>query len=201
MSAYLHLGSEESIGAAFTTAYSAHFKQQRKWGMEPYICHPIRVMHIIESEVIERVPDLAYSGILEATVLHDTLEDTSLTERHLSNIFHPKIVDLVKELTNPSSKLPLESPRAIKKEMDFKHIAKISNLAKIVKLADRYDNIRDIERVSVKYARKYLDESKTLLDICSLEISNAGHEALVKMLGNRISDKLDVISRKSAELV
>ena len=58
-------------------ADEAHGEQVRKYSDERYIQHPIRVMETVQDYIAD-VP------VLAAALLHDVLEDTSVTKRELS---------------------------------------------------------------------------------------------------------------------
>lgn len=181
-------GSFESISKMMEVSYNAHFNQKRKWSGEPYFCHPLRVRHIVES-VIENLDK--HTGIIEACLGHDLEEDTLVTSEQLSELFDPRIVKLVEELTFPSSRMPIESPRKDKLKVDFEHLAKVSDCAKMIKMADRFDNIKDIERTGHKYATKYLGEARTIHEICG-----HAHKGLAKALMDRILEKEKLINGK-----
>ena len=73
---------------AMRIAYDAHFGQRDR-GKVPYICHPLHIA--------EQMPDEKKTAI---ALLHDVLEDTSLTEKDLLRYGIPKdVMDAVKILT------------------------------------------------------------------------------------------------------
>jgi len=187
------LGTSESIGKAFGLASFGHFGQKRKYIEEAYICHPVRVMSVIaESLTAEEIK--THQGILEAAIGHDLLEDTNISENQIKGILGKEVLALVKELTFPSSKMPKESPRVAKFEADTKQLKIISNTAKIIKMSDRFDNLRDIELSGYRYSNKYLKEAEIILEICA-----ASHSGLAARLDKRIKDKYQIINSNSME--
>ena len=80
-----------NIRKAYETAEAAHADQKRLSG-EPYIIHPLSVAII-----------LAELGMDEASViaalLHDTVEDTSVTHEQLQSEFGETVADLVEGVT------------------------------------------------------------------------------------------------------
>ena len=180
----LKIGSDASINKMMQIAYYAHFNQKRKWNKEPYFVHPVRTRYIIE-ETFGGFLDRS-TGIIEASVGHDLIEDTEMTAESLGQMFDPKIVKLVEELTNPSAFVPEETPRVEKRAMDYAHIRQISDIAKTIKLADRLDNLRDIQSTNYKYAMKYLAESDELAKICYASCPVLG-ERLVKLIVDKIA--------------
>jgi GTP diphosphokinase / guanosine-3',5'-bis(diphosphate) 3'-diphosphatase len=115
-----------TLERAIAIAAQSHTGQVDLAG-QPYILHPLRVM-------------MAVSGVPEriAAVLHDTIEDTSLTiaDLHAAG-FDVEVIDAVVALT----KLPGESRIAAA------HRAVKNSIARSVKIADVTDNM-DISRIS-----------------------------------------------------
>jgi (p)ppGpp synthase/HD superfamily hydrolase len=173
----------EFVGKAFSIACQAHEGQKRKWeDNADYIVHPMRVANLV---IYAKMRDECIS----AALLHDVLEDTDYPEDQLKMYVGQEIFNLVKELTNPSCKLPKESPRHIKKEMDFAHIRTISNEAKTLKMLDRLDNISNGNAPS-NFMRKYIPESYELAEICK-EANPHIHSMLIEKL-DELKLKYDV---------
>jgi len=144
-------------------ATKAHSGQYRKFSHtdEPYVMHPMRVAG--------RVTMLAESteAMVVAAWLHDVVEDTSFTAEDLRKEFGEEVADLVSELTNTSKQYPGLS-RAQRKQIDRYHIAKISNDAKMIKLVDRLDNLRDVvtdSKAPEDFVLTYCMESGKLLEV------------------------------------
>ncbi len=81
------------IQRALNTAVQYHNGQFRKDGYTPYIVHPIEVMRKVWKWGITN------PTILSAALLHDTLEDTSLTQQELRDDFGNDVYILVNELS------------------------------------------------------------------------------------------------------
>ena len=114
-----------TLETALQLAAEAHSGQQDMAG-KPYILHPIRVMLSVKTTE-EQI----------AAVLHDTVEDTDVKFKHLSEAgFSAEIISAVDALT----KLPSES-RVEAARRAVKH-----PIARQVKLADVQDNL-DISRI------------------------------------------------------
>lgn len=77
--------------------------------------------------------------MLCAAVLHDTIEDTETTENELTTIFGSHVSSVVLEVTDDKS---LE--KHVRKQRQIEHAPHISTEAKLVKLADKICNLRDI---------------------------------------------------------
>ena len=77
--------------------------------------------------------------VLCAAVLHDTVEDTDTSAAELVALFGPAIAAIVLEVTDDKT---LE--KAERKRRQIEHAAHISREARLVKLADKICNLRDI---------------------------------------------------------
>lgn len=131
--------------------------QTRSWSDELYFNHPLRVADQLTS----------LKGSLEmvcAAALHDVLEDTTYPKEKILEQFGLEITELVSELTKP--KFPAKTPRCEKKKQEYLLYAQMSNAAKIIKMADRFDNLKDADKVPIKFMNKYMEESNILLYIC-----------------------------------
>jgi (p)ppGpp synthase/HD superfamily hydrolase len=156
---------DNKLQAAKALATRAHEGQKRKYTGEPYIKHPedvyILVSWLIENENWE--PELALN-VCCAAWLHDVLEDCpQITEQEILDATGPEVLALVKELTNPSK--GVKAPRAVRKQMDRDHLAVVSKEAKVIKLADRICNLRDIEQGDKDFIPLYTAESRALLEV------------------------------------
>ncbi len=84
-------------------AEKAHGQQRRKYSDERYISHPIRVMEMCAQYTDD-------DGMLAAALLHDVLEDTSVTEKEMREFLHgvmlpetaDRTLEMVVELTDVS---------------------------------------------------------------------------------------------------
>lgn len=120
---------------AVAFAADKHRTQRRKDAEgSPYINHPIALATVLASE--GGITDI---NVLCAAVLHDTVEDTQTSEAELAASFGPAIARIVMEVTDDKS-----LPKAERKRQQVVHAASISNGAKLVKLADKICNLRDI---------------------------------------------------------
>jgi hypothetical protein len=141
---------------AFSTEAHQRIDQRRKYTNQPYQEH-LKAVAALVADVTDD-PQL-----IAAAWLHDTVEDTPATFGDLERAFGPAIRDLVAQLTDVSK--PSDGNRAIRKAIDRHHTAQASARAKTVKLADLIDNCRDICRHDARFARVYLAEAASLLDV------------------------------------
>lgn len=121
--------------AALRFAAHKHRDQRRKGAdAAPYINHPVAL-----AETLWRVGKVRESVVLAAALLHDTIEDTETTERELRERFGPTVAGVVAEVTDDKS-----LDKAVRKQLQIEHAARISKRAKLVKLADKISNLEDI---------------------------------------------------------
>nr|XP_969942.3 PREDICTED: guanosine-3',5'-bis(diphosphate) 3'-pyrophosphohydrolase MESH1 [Tribolium castaneum] len=117
-------------------AAEKHKDQRRKNASKtPYINHPIGVAYILTHEA--EIDDL---DVLQAALLHDTVEDTATTFEEIEQVFGKRVRDIVEEVTDDKS-LPKEE----RKRLQIEHAPGASHQAKLVKLADKLYNLRDLE--------------------------------------------------------
>lgn len=120
---------------AVAFAADKHRNQRRKdTEASPYINHPIALANVLANE--GGVQD---DNVLCAAVLHDTIEDTQTTADELTSIFGAKVTSIVIEVTDDKS-----LAKEVRKQRQVEHAALISPEAKLVKLADKICNLRDI---------------------------------------------------------
>ncbi|XP_018427243.1 PREDICTED: guanosine-3',5'-bis(diphosphate) 3'-pyrophosphohydrolase MESH1 [Nanorana parkeri] len=126
---------------------TAHFaaekhKMQRRKDVEetPYINHPIGVARILSHEA--GVGDLA---VLQAALLHDTVEDTHTTFQEIEERFGLEVRKIVEEVTDDKT-----LPRMERKKQQIEHAPQCSHKSKLVKLADKLYNLRDLNRSTPK---------------------------------------------------
>ncbi|XP_061671727.1 guanosine-3',5'-bis(diphosphate) 3'-pyrophosphohydrolase MESH1 [Syngnathoides biaculeatus] len=118
-------------------AAEKHRNQRRKdVDKTPYINHPIGVARILSHEA--GITDIV---VLQAALLHDTLEDTDTKPEELETKFGHIVAGIVQEVTDNKS-LPKEE----RKRLQVEHAPHCSHHAKLVKLADKLYNLRDLNR-------------------------------------------------------
>ena len=126
-----------TLQLALTVATQAHKGQTRNDG-SPYIIHPRRV-----SEAIKKAGGSEDAQMV--AMLHDTIEDTMITEQDLVEYgFSPEVIKAVVAVTKIKGGVYADYLAGVKK----------NKLALIVKIADMVDNITDAP--SQKQKDKYL---------------------------------------------
>ena len=134
-------------------AARAHLGQTRKDGTTPYIIHPARVAGRVA------VHPTATEEMVAAAFLHDVVEDTKVTHADLTTDFVIPVAALVKELTNTYTAPGMS--RHDRKKLERARLGTISLPAKIIKLLDRIDNLRDLSYGN-GFAEIYAEESLLL---------------------------------------
>ena len=118
--------------AAF--AAQRHSDQRRKGKRAvPYINHPIAVSACLADVGVED------ADILAAALLHDTVEDTNTSLAELEELFGQRVASIVAEVTDDKS-----LPKAERKRRQIASAPTKSHEAKLVKLADKICNLRDL---------------------------------------------------------
>lgn len=130
--------AENSVGTllkAVAFAAEKHRNQRRKDAdASPYINHPITLANVLANE--GGVTDVS---VLCAAILHDTIEDTNTSVSELRELFGEKIAAIVLEVTDDKG-----LDKDVRKQKQIEHAPHISFEAKLVKLADKISNLRDI---------------------------------------------------------
>jgi len=120
---------------AIDFAARKHQNQVRKdQCSSPYITHPLSV-----AQVIWQTGGVEAMHILIAAILHDTIEDTDTTEGEIREQFGEEILTLILEVTDDKSLEKME-----RKRLQVAHASDLTYTAKIIKLADKLVNCRDI---------------------------------------------------------
>ena len=134
-----HRKKVDIITKAFNFARQAH-KGVRRLSGEPYIMHPISVAQIACEEM-----GLGSTSICSA-LLHDVVEDTDYTVEDISNIFGPKIAQIVDGLTKISG--GIFGDQASAQAENFKKLLlTMSDDIRVIliKICDRLHNMRTLD--------------------------------------------------------
>ena len=182
-------GSEEltpAVRKAYSVAESAHAGTTRQDGT-PYIHHPARVCAFLISECGVRDAE-----VLQAALLHDVVEDTSVTVKDIEAQFGRRTAEYVDWLTKPSadgfaSKEQLNAYQASR-------IARAPREVRMVKVADRVDNVSDLHLLpNDGKMERYLKDTRE--NYCQL--AKDTDPALYRSLDLRVS-QLEMLAELSA---
>lgn len=145
---------------ALAFAASKHKDQRRKdVDASPYINHPIALADVLCNE--GHVTDIE---VICAALLHDTVEDTDTVPEELEAAFGKAIRDIVMEVTDDKA-----LPKQARKQAQIDHAAGISDKAKLVKLADKICNLRDVANCppsewTLERRREYFDWANAVIE-------------------------------------
>ena len=120
---------------AASFAADRHRKQRRKdLHATPYINHPLALASTLAVE-----GGVTDAEVIAAALLHDTLEDTQTTASELREAFGDRVAAMVEEVTDDPD---LDNDDRKQRQID--HAPHLSHGAKLVKLADKISNLRDV---------------------------------------------------------
>lgn len=156
----METGQVETLLKALTFAAEKHRNQRRKdQSGTPYINHPIGLVSILCHEAGIFDPE-----VLMGALLHDTVEDTDTQFSEIQALFGSGVEHIVRQVTDDKS-----LPKAVRKQQQIEHAAHVSDQAKLVKLADKIHNLRDLVKSppaswSPERRREYCLWSKQVVD-------------------------------------
>jgi guanosine-3',5'-bis(diphosphate) 3'-pyrophosphohydrolase len=145
---------------AISFAAERHRNQRRKdREASPYINHPIALATVLAND--GRVADVE---VLQAAVLHDTIEDTETTFDELVVRFGARVAGIVAEVTDDKN-----LPRDVRKRLQIEDAPNKTPQAALVKLADKICNLRDIASAppagwSLERRREYFEWARRVVD-------------------------------------
>ena len=129
----------QQIRQAYELAREMHGAQMRKDG-SPFITHPLAVAQIVAEEL-----HLDSESII-AALLHDTIEDTSVTHEQIAKLFSPTVADLV-EGVSKLTRVHYTSKEEEQMENLRKMLMAMSKDIRVIliKISDRLHNMRTME--------------------------------------------------------
>ena len=153
-----HPSSDEvhMIEKAYIFARNAHGDQRRKSG-EPYIIHPLHTALILADLELDKES-------IMAGLLHDVMEDTSVTREIMIKEFGEEVTDLVDGVTK-LTKLDYDVDKVEKQAENLRKmfLAMAKDIRVIlIKLADRLHNMRTLMYMT---PAKQKEKSKETMDI------------------------------------
>ena len=200
----------EKLRKAYEYAKTAHINQKRASG-EPYFIHPCAVAEILI--------DLGLDGAtIAAALLHDVIEDTSVTEEDVRAEFGEEVLALVSGVTK-LEKIVFKS----QEDADAENFRKIFvAMAKdirviIIKLADRLHNMRSLNFLSHERQQRMANETLEIYaplagrlgisqikceleDLCLKYLDPEGYEYLVYNIRERLSERKDFVAKIVEEI-
>lgn len=146
------------VRKAWQYAARAHasINQLRRNTNEPYIIHPIQV-----AAMVMTVPHT--EEMICASLLHDVPEDLDLDPSVLQPEFGEVITDYVRWLTKPSRNSKEKYDERARMDREF--LAQAPAEVQTIKVCDLLLNCRSIILWEPKYAPKYLNKNRKLVEV------------------------------------
>ncbi|HHW90310.1 MAG TPA: bifunctional (p)ppGpp synthetase/guanosine-3',5'-bis(diphosphate) 3'-pyrophosphohydrolase [Clostridiales bacterium] len=204
-------GDSKLLEHALSFAVKAHEGQRRESG-EPFVTHPIGVADIL----IDLGMDVA---TICAALLHDVLEDTTVTEEQLKKNFGDEVCELVKGVTK-LDKIVFKSKEEEQAENFRKMFFAMAKDVRVIliKLADRLHNLRTItplpfdrqnsiaketlEIYAPLASRLGLSYIKCELEDLSLKVTQREvYEELVKEVNLKRAERQEMVNKIIKQLV
>ena len=192
------------IDAAYALAADAHGAQRRENG-EPYLTHPVAVADILAGYRLD-------TGSIVTALLHDTIEDTSVTLPEIERRFGPVVSGLVDGVTK-LTRLELQSDRTKQAENFRKLVLAMSRDIRvlIVKLADRLHNMRTLHYVQnperrTRIARETMEIYAPLadrigMDAIKTELQSLAFQQLEPEAFDTIQARLNFLRGQGADVI
>ncbi len=151
-SGYLKPEDISQLQSAYHFSEQAHEGQYRKSG-EPYISHPLAVASILAEWHLD-------SQALTAALLHDVMEDTSVTKTEISRNFGKPVAELVDGVSK-LDKIEFESHAEAQAGNFRKMLLAMARDVRVIliKLADRLHNMRTLGAVGDEQRRRIARET------------------------------------------
>lgn len=142
------------IAQALNIASKAHETQKRKYDGAPYIGHLLEVNSLLSAAKVDE--DTIIAGLL-----HDVIEDTTLSAQQIELFFGRKVKEMVISLSDDKS-LCIET----RHEITLQHLPSLDGCTIDIKLADLISNICTIP-VSWDETKRtdYLSRCRDILDV------------------------------------
>ena len=149
---YLKQADVARLADAYRFSEAAHKGQTRQSG-DPYISHPLAVAEILAGWHLD-------SQALVAALLHDVMEDTSVTKAEISDTFGKPVAELVDGLSK-LGKIEFQSAEDAQAENFRKMLLAMARDVRVIliKLADRLHNMRTLDAVPPAKRRRVARET------------------------------------------
>jgi len=141
------------INKAIYWAKKYHGDQKRKSG-EPYYSHPLEVAYLFAEYVA--VEEIKYytTDLIITAVLHDTIEDTSLTKEMISQNFNKSIASKIEDLTRIKFNKKITAGETVNL-LFLQHKKDVL----YIKLFDRLHNMITIGCMTIEKKKKIVEET------------------------------------------
>ena len=129
---------------------------RRKSGDIHYFIHPLRITLILRAAGFSEFEN---EKMMIAALFHDLVEDTDISLSEIENKFGRNVASIVSEVT-----IPIKT----EKDVYLENLKNASVEAKIIKLADRIDNLIDLPKSfwPINKQKSYAEQAKIILESC-----------------------------------
>ena len=201
---------QELLVRAYRYSERAHVGQKRLSG-ENFVSHCVEVAKILAGLHLDTVT--VASGLI-----HDVVEDTSLTVADIEAEFGKEIAEIVDGLTKIGH-LPLNSSQERQVENYRKLLLSIARDARVIliKLADRLHNMRTLEHLPAEKKRRIAQETRDLYaplahrfgmarmrweleDLAFKHLETSEYKSLAKLVSQRRGEREETVSSLSTPL-
>ena len=208
---YLTENQIEIVKKAYRIGAEAHDGQRRKSG-ENYINHPLAVACILADLHLD-------CSTIVAAILHDTLEDTELTESRLTAEFGTEVAALVNGVSKVS-KTEFNSEKDYEVENIRRLFSAMSKDIRVVliKLADRIHNLSSLNVHKLEKRKRIVRETQDIYipiadlfgmynwrqqmeDLCFRAMYPKRYKTLRKAVRKELGSRVDDIIRKHSKMI
>ncbi len=210
--AYDPAADEDLINRAYVFAMKAHGAQTRASG-DPYFSHPLEVAGILTDFNLD-------TDTIVTALLHDTIEDTTVTLDDIEAQFGKSVARLVDGVTK-LTRIEFQSDQANQAENFRKFVLAMSEDIRVllVKLSDRLHNMRTLHFIKCPEKRQRIaretmdifaplaerigmqDLKQDLEDLSFAELNSDGRQSILNRLEFLRSKGEDLIGRIIDELL
>jgi guanosine-3',5'-bis(diphosphate) 3'-pyrophosphohydrolase len=192
------------IRKAYQYAVKYHGSQIRESG-DPYYQHPVEVAKILANRRVD-------TSTIIAAILHDTIEDTTLTLAEIEREFGLEVARLVNGVTK-LTKIAFQPDYVRQAENFRKLLLAMSDDIRvlIIKLADRLHNMRTIEyvsshekrhRIAVETMEIYAPLAERMgMQEVKLELHDIAFRVLHPAIYSAITGRLNEVANNEQELI
>ena len=124
-----------TLDRALAVSATAHRHQERKGSQVPYIIHPVHVAILL---MRHDFPE----EVIVAALLHDVVEDTTVTVEELARDFGPEVARLVAAVSEQKLEGTELLPWRHRKEAQLAHLKSADRHIAAIKTADALHNLR-----------------------------------------------------------
>ncbi len=182
----MHMDNKPLWHDAAAMSARAHRSQVRRDGATPYAAHPARVAMIVAT-----VFGVADEEVIAAAYLHDVIEDCDHDYDDIHEQFGRTVADLVAAMSKDMRMVEPDREVAYDRQL-----AAGPWQARMIKLADVYDNLSDAEDEGGR--RKMIGKAQRALELAAADEPLADSRRMVEQLIDRVLSELGDASRLQA---